>query len=86
MKARDLMVRDVITVSPSETVAGAANRMFEEEIGCLIVTEDMEIKGLVTDRNLLRCMAEGHDVTNCQVSEHMSRPVVTAKSDEHLHV
>lgn len=84
MKARDFMVQNVITVSPNETVAGAAQRILEEEIGCLIVTEDMGIIGLVTDRDLLHCMAEGHEVTKCHVSEHMSKPVVTSKPDENL--
>ncbi len=84
MKARDFMVQNVITVSPNETVAGTAKRMLEEEIGCLIVTEDMEIIGLITDRDLLQCMAEGHEVTKCHVSEHMSKSVVTSKPDENL--
>jgi CBS domain-containing protein len=84
MKARDFMVQNVITVSPIETVAEAAKRMLEEEIGCLIVTEEMEIKGLITDRDLLRCMTDGHEVTKCRVSAHMSEPVVTSKPDENL--
>ena len=79
MQAKDIMVKKVITASPGETIAAAAKRMAEERIGCLIVMQDDSIAGIATDRDVLRCIQEGHDTSKCKISTHMSSPVITSE-------
>lgn len=47
--------RDVITISPNETLAGAARQLAERRIGALVVTTgDRHIVGILSERDLVR--------------------------------
>lgn len=84
MKLKDIMVREVATVSPEESTTSAARRMREKSVGCLVVILDKAIKGIVTDRDLLACLSESHDPRDCKISTHMSRPVIVERPEEEL--
>ncbi|HSK30429.1 MAG TPA: CBS domain-containing protein [Candidatus Limnocylindria bacterium] len=82
MKLEEFMIREVIRSSPSETIAEAAKRMREKAVGCLVATLDGAVKGIITDRDLLTCLAEAHDPYGCPVSAHMRRPVIVLGPEE----
>lgn len=82
MKLQDVMVRDVVQAAPDETIGTAAKRMRERAVGCLVVTSAGAVKGIVTDRDLLACLAAAHDPYCCAVSTHMHRPVHVLRPDE----
>ena len=84
MKLKDVMVREVVTISAEESTATAARTMREKSVGCLVVTLDQAIKGIVTDRDLLGCLSESHDPRQCKISTHMSRPVIVERPEEEL--
>jgi len=85
-KCRDLMTKDPVCCSPSETTIQAAERMRQQDIGVLPVVEDQQDKhlvGIVTDRDLaVQVLAEGRDPGNTTVDEIMSRNVVTCSPDD----
>lgn len=79
MQLKDIMTKEVITITEDETIANAARRMQEADVGCLVVT-GASVTGIITDRDLaIKCVGEGHNPTECQVSQYMSRPVTTAE-------
>jgi CBS domain-containing protein len=82
MNLESVMIREVVQARPHETVTEAAGRMREKAVGCLVVTLDGVVKGIITDRDLLACLAENHDPHRCPVSAHMRRPVIVLKPDE----
>ncbi len=82
MKLQELMVKDVIQAAPEETVGVAGKRMRESAVGCLVVTVAGAVKGIVTDRDLLACLAAAHDPYQCKISTHMRRPVHVLRPDE----
>jgi len=82
MKLEEIMIREVVQISPENCVGEAAKRMHERAVGCLAVTAAGAIKGILSDRDLLRCVAQGHDPRQCKVSTHMSRPVVVLRPEE----
>ena len=60
---RDLTVQDamtcaVVTIYPEATVARAAAVMFERRIGSLPVVENGQLVGILTERDLLKALAE----------------------------
>src|ERR671936_125556 len=58
MKVEDVMVRDVVTIEPSATLYEAAERMRDANVGVLPVIEAGEVRGVLTDRDLVvRAMA-----------------------------
>jgi signal-transduction protein with cAMP-binding, CBS, and nucleotidyltransferase domain len=85
MKVEEIMIREVVQSSPENSITEAAKLMREKAVGCLVITADGAIKGLITDRDLLGCIAAGHNPRECKISAHMSRPVAVIKpEEEHL--
>lgn len=80
MKLGNIMVKRVITIGSKDSVTAAASKMREENIGCLVVSDEKKVKGIITDRDLVvGCLGAGHNSHECQVSQHMSSPVITAE-------
>ena len=85
MKLQEIMIRDVIQISPNQSVAEAAKLMRQESIGSLVATMDGVIKGIITDRDLLTCLTETHDPYRCPVSTHMKNSVIAlSPEDDHV--
>jgi len=81
MNIEELMVKEVVQISPDETIGEAARRMLEKRVGCLVVTVAEAVKGIVTDRDLLDCLAASHRPDQCPVAGHMRRPVIVLGPD-----
>jgi CBS domain-containing protein len=57
---RDLLKGDPVTVEASATVQEAAKLMDEKNIGNVLVVENGDVKGIVTDRDIVvRVLAKG---------------------------
>ena len=82
MKLQDFMIRNVIQIAPAESIGTAAKRMSERAVGCLVVTVSDVVKGIITDRDLLACLAQKHDPYVCAVSTHMRHPVMVLRPEE----
>ena len=80
MEVKDLMSRDVITVSPKEPASVAARILARHNIGALPVSENGRLRGMITDRDIvLRCVAAGRDPAGTPVGEIMTGRVVSAE-------
>ena len=76
MSVGRICTRVVVTASPDESVAAAARRMAEHDVGTLAVLgEGGRPLGVVTDRDIVvYCVARGDDAARLQVREIMSGP------------
>ncbi len=85
MKIRDVMVRDVIAIDPSASLAEAAQLMRQANVGILPVVEDGQVCGVITDRDLVvRAIAVGADLTSTPVGECATGDPVVAHPDWNL--
>ena len=92
MNVRSILERKgshVATIGVDDTVANAAARLRDGEIGALVVTDDgTTITGIVSERDLVRAIAShGASALGRSVGSVMTREVVTcgpADSIEHL--
>jgi CBS domain-containing protein len=55
---KEVMVDEVITVSPQASIEYAGRLMLEKKIGCLPVIEDDDLVGLITETDVLRHYVE----------------------------
>lgn len=79
LSVRDLMIREVPTVSENVTIKGAAALMIAEAVNHLpVVSSDGRLCGIVTSWDISRSVAQGYR----NLEEIMSREVVTASPDE----
>jgi CBS domain-containing protein len=78
----DLMVKDVLTVAPSDTIGEAAEKMNAANVGAVVVVEDfVRIVGIVTERDLLRAVAARARAAEARVRQWMTPNPVTIEPD-----
>jgi CBS domain-containing protein len=54
MKAMDVMVRDVVTVKPDDSVAEAIKLLAEHDVSALPVVDDGQVVGMISEADLMR--------------------------------
>lgn len=83
--AREIMTPDATCVGENETLADAARKMAELNVGSLpICGEDNRLKGMVTDRDIItRAIAKGRDPKDVRAGElAQGKPVTIGADDE----
>jgi CBS domain-containing protein len=75
------MSRDLLTVEPAVDLAEAARAMHGRGVGAALVLEDGRLTGILTERDMLRAVATGHD-SGEPVSEWMTHHPETIESSD----
>ena len=88
MKLRDILRTkgsDVIQIDPDQPVIDAVRVLSEHRIGCLVVTHDGEIRGVVSERDILNLVAaKPNALTDTLVSDIMTTDVIVAVLEDDL--
>jgi CBS domain-containing protein len=79
--ARDHMSRDLLTVSPSDSLSEVAQRMAERDVGAVLVLDGSSLSGILTERDVLRAVAAGIEEKTV-VSDWMTRDPETMGPDD----
>jgi CBS domain-containing protein len=79
---RDIMIKDVLTISENDTALKAAQLMTEKGVSSLIVLSDDQPIGIVTERDFIKkiCLKE-LKLSNVRVGDMMSRIRTSASPD-----
>ena len=78
MLVKDMMKSKIITVDVNDTVRDACNKYRDHTVGCLIVTDNDEIAGIVTERDVIkRTICMDKDPNTTKITEIMSTDVQT---------
>ena len=78
----EIMTRNPRTVDASDTVTDAARVMRDSDIGDVVVMEDGQVSGIVTDRDIVvRAVSEGRDPDSTPVSEVCTTGVETIEPE-----
>lgn len=94
MKVLDVMTKDPITVSPSETVGRADELMYENRFRQLPVVKNGQLVGIISDRDIRSFLSESllaapevrEVALNTKVTEVMTREPITLSPDDELEV
>src|SRR5262245_58570091 len=79
-RVKDVMIDDVITIDASASIAEAARRMRDGNVGVLPVVEEGRLKGIVTDRDIVvRAVAIGADPVTTRVGDCATWDTVCAR-------
>ena len=71
--------------APDDTLAEAAAKMWQQQTGSLLVLENDELSGIVTERDVLRVVAEGHEPKAISLRDVMTKNPVTVGPNTTLH-
>jgi CBS domain-containing protein len=84
VQVRDVMTEATVTESPQDSLRSAAERMWRQQTGSLIVAEGDQLIGIITERDLLRAVALGADPDKATVDDAMTTQVFTVTPDMQL--
>ncbi|HEX9712030.1 MAG TPA: CBS domain-containing protein [Actinomycetota bacterium] len=77
MKISEIMTKATVTDAADDTLAEAAARMWNAQTGSLLVMEGEHLLGIVTERDLLRAVANGQDPKQMPLKDIMRTDVIT---------
>jgi CBS domain-containing protein len=77
----EFMTRDVLAVAPEDTLGHAAERMVERGSGSAIVADYGRLIGILTERDVLRAVADRIHSSEATVREWMTPDPITASED-----
>jgi CBS domain-containing protein len=82
--ARDIMTADVTCVGENESLADAARKMADLDVGSLpICGEDNRLKGMLTDRDIVvKALAQGRNPSEITAGELAQGKPVTIGADD----
>ena len=82
---RDAMTADPRSIGKSVSVVEAARLMREQDIGSLPITDDEQLVGMITDRDItMRVVAEAADPNATSVEDVYSRDLISVEPDNDL--
>ncbi len=79
VRAKDVMIKKLITIGPDEKIALADLVMTRHSIGALPVVRAGKIVGIITQRDIM--FAKGYDVGGLTVKDLMSKELITVERD-----
>ena len=86
MRVSDVMTEATVTETRTDNLRAAAERMWRQQTGSLIIMENGRMAGIITERDVLRAVALGADPDRSTVDEAMTTSVFTVSPDMPLHV
>jgi CBS domain-containing protein len=81
MQLKEIMRSDVVDVEPAATLQEAAQAMKEGKISSVLVTEDGYLIGILTERDMVKAVAEGIDTEITHVRDYMTPTPVAVNPD-----
>jgi CBS domain-containing protein len=82
-RIRDVMTTDPTTLPQDATVADAARRMRDEDIGDVLVVRAGELSAILTDRDIaVRVVAEDRVPSETRLNEVASKDIATLSPDD----
>ena len=81
---KDIMAKTLISVNPSTTALQIAKMMEQGGIGAILVKENKNLVGIITDRDFATKIAANNLSFDTTVDKIMSSPLVTINYDESI--
>lgn len=82
MLVSDGMSREVLTVGPGHTLREAAAAMWRRGVGAAVVVDpEAPGPGVITERDILRSVADGDDPDQERVADHLTANLTFARPD-----
>jgi CBS domain-containing protein len=77
------MTKEVVTLSPKATLREAAEQMKSHDVGTVIVVDEKQVSGIITDRDIVvRGIADGKDPSKVSISDVYSSDLTTVSPND----
>ncbi len=83
MKIKDIMSKEIACVDAKSTAADAARKMKDQNVGSVLVIDQDQLQGLVTDRAIAtKAVAGEKDPRSVPVTEIMTKEIIGCSEDD----
>jgi CBS domain-containing protein len=82
MKLGEQFRSNVVTVAPAATVRDAVVKMQQENVGAVVVTDNRQVVGILTDRDVALALGARGVSPDAPVGEVMTQKVITIWEDQ----
>ncbi|MAG20265.1 CBS domain-containing protein [archaeon] len=83
IKVYDAMSKGVMFVNTESSLKECASMMLKEKIGSLVVKDGMDLVGIITEKDLVRCLRD--DNMNRKVREVMTKNIKTIEPEKDIY-
>ena len=82
MSVSDMASDDIVTASQESSIGDIAEQLESENVGAVVITEEEEPVGIVTDRDIVVAFTEHDDLPSLTAGDVMTEDPVTLEADE----
>jgi CBS domain-containing protein len=86
MKVRDLPPGKLLSIEPATTIAEVARDMRKDDADCVAVMSEGRLVGIITERDLVKAIADGIDPKEARADVVMTTDPATVDADEDVAV
>ena len=86
MKVKDVPPGRLLSTGPDSSLADVARRMRKEDCDSVAIMTDKKLLGIITERDLVRAIADGVDPHQARADMFMSADPATVTADEEVSV
>lgn len=77
MDVKEIMIKNVVSMEADATVKDAVHRMNQYDIGCLVITKNGKVEGIITERDVLkRVVSKSKKPEETKISDVASKPLI----------
>jgi CBS domain-containing protein len=77
VRVSEIMTGAAVTDTAEDTLAEAARKMWRQQTGSLLVVDGDDLVGIVTERDVLKAVAQGLELHETRIRQVMSKDIVT---------
>jgi len=77
MRVSEIMTNAAVTDASDDTLVEAARKMWHQQTGSLLVVDGEDLVGIVTERDILKAVANGTKLDQARISEVMTKDLIT---------
>ena len=77
MRVSEIMTNAAVIDTSDDTLAEAASKMWKQQTGSLLVVDGDDLVGIITERDILKAVAQGTPLDRTTIAEAMTKDPVT---------
>ena len=77
MRVSEIMTKAAVTDQSDDTLAEAARKMWKQQTGSLLVVDGDDLVGIITERDILKAVAQETPLDRTTIAEAMTKDPVT---------
>ena len=81
---REIMNNNVVTAPPEISIRSIAKLMVDQGVGSIVIVKENRPVGIITEKDIVKAMAEGKDPDKVSAGEIMSKPLITVRPNTPL--